>query len=661
VLQDSRALAVLGIVGGFMAPVLTSSESGNHVALFTYYAVLNVAIVGIAWFKSWRMLNVLGFVFTFGIATLWGYDAYRPELFASTEPFLVLFVLMYLLIPVLFALRQAPELRGFVDGTLVFGTPIVAFGLQSRLVADTEYGLALSAVALAALYVGMATYLYRRRAPELRVLVETQLALGVAFVTVAVPLALDARWTSAAWALQGAALVWLGFRQQRRLALAAGVTLQALSGAAYVVQSGGSGEWPIANGLFLGALLLALAGAFSARSFDPARDRPDDELPLRHVFAALLAVGLLAWGFGWWLFAGFAEIDRHVANRFEFAAELLFVAATAWLAMFAAARFAWPRLNWVSIALWPLALFGALLAPFASEHPAQDFGLVAWPVVIVAMLGVLRAREAQFPVLRAALHASTYWLAAALLVWEAHWQVERVAGGAWPPAAALAAGAALVLATLQVRARVAWPLLAHAGTYLRVGCGGVLCVLVAATFVANIASPGAAAPLPYLPLVNPLELASVFVWLVLLQWWTATAQHDEQLAALTPYRAAVAAVFGWFLVTMAVARAVHHWTGVPYDLDSLVASTTFQGALSIVWGVSGLAAMLVGARGRRRMVWLAGAGLMAVVVAKLFLVDLGNTGTLARIVSFLGVGVLLLVVGYFAPVPPREAKGESHA
>jgi uncharacterized membrane protein len=46
---------------------------------------------------------------------------------------------------------------------------------------------------------------------------------------------------------------------------------------------------------------------------------------------------------------------------------------------------------------------------------------------------------------------------------------------------------------------------------------------------------------------------------------------------------------------------------------------------------------------------------MAVVVAKLFLVDLGNTGTLARVVSFLGVGVLLLVVGYFAPVPPRAA------
>jgi uncharacterized membrane protein len=108
-----------------------------------------------------------------------------------------------------------------------------------------------------------------------------------------------------------------------------------------------------------------------------------------------------------------------------------------------------------------------------------------------------------------------------------------------------------------------------------------------------------------------------------------------------------------FIVTMTVARCVHHWAGVPYDLDSLAASTTFQSALSIVWGIAGLAAMVVGARSLRRGVWLVGAALMSVVVVKLFVVDLGNTGTWARVVSFLGVGILLLVVGYFAPVPPR--------
>jgi uncharacterized membrane protein len=59
-----------------------------------------------------------------------------------------------------------------------------------------------------------------------------------------------------------------------------------------------------------------------------------------------------------------------------------------------------------------------------------------------------------------------------------------------------------------------------------------------------------------------------------------------------------------------------------------------------------------------RKLWVAGAALLGVVVGKLFLVDLANTGTVARIVSFLGVGVILLLIGYVAPVPPGVKESE---
>ena len=41
------------------------------------------------------------------------------------------------------------------------------------------------------------------------------------------------------------------------------------------------------------------------------------------------------------------------------------------------------------------------------------------------------------------------------------------------------------------------------------------------------------------------------------------------------------------------------------------------------------------------------------VVLKLMLVDLSGSGTVARIVSFIGVGVLMLVIGYVAPLPTK--------
>jgi uncharacterized membrane protein len=74
-----------------------------------------------------------------------------------------------------------------------------------------------------------------------------------------------------------------------------------------------------------------------------------------------------------------------------------------------------------------------------------------------------------------------------------------------------------------------------------------------------------------------------------------------------------------------------------------------------------LGLMIGGHLRHRREVWLIGAALIALVVAKLIFVELSNSGGLARIVSFIGVGVLLLVVGYFAPLPPKRVEAEPEA
>src|SRR5882672_7580644 len=79
--QDSRSLAAMGVSGGFLAPILASTGGGSHVALFSFYALLNFGILLIAWFKAWRSLTLLGFSFTFIIGLFWGGRYYRAELF----------------------------------------------------------------------------------------------------------------------------------------------------------------------------------------------------------------------------------------------------------------------------------------------------------------------------------------------------------------------------------------------------------------------------------------------------------------------------------------------------------------------------------------------------------------------------------------------------
>jgi uncharacterized membrane protein len=125
---------------------------------------------------------------------------------------------------------------------------------------------------------------------------------------------------------------------------------------------------------------------------------------------------------------------------------------------------------------------------------------------------------------------------------------------------------------------------------------------------------------------------------------------------------AVAAVFSALLflwINALVLRTIHFWYDVPYTPHALWHSTLVQAVLSLLWSILALATMVYANRRRWRTPWLAGAGLLGIVVAKLFAVELAQVGTITRIVSFIGVGLLLLLIGYLAPVPPRRTEDAS--
>jgi uncharacterized membrane protein len=153
-----------------------------------------------------------------------------------------------------------------------------------------------------------------------------------------------------------------------------------------------------------------------------------------------------------------------------------------------------------------------------------------------------------------------------------------------------------------------------------------------------------------------MELGLLFALFGVYIWSLSAVTHlsirkDYAERATQP----IAGVSLFVFFTALVMRTAHHWGGVPFELPALLESMRVQAGLSIVWTLMALGLMIGGHLRHRREVWLIGAALIGVVVAKLFFVELSNRGGLARIVSFIGVGVLLLVVGYFAPLPPKRA------
>jgi uncharacterized membrane protein len=114
------------------------------------------------------------------------------------------------------------------------------------------------------------------------------------------------------------------------------------------------------------------------------------------------------------------------------------------------------------------------------------------------------------------------------------------------------------------------------------------------------------------------------------------------------------AIFFW--LNAVLLRSIHHYAGIPYVFGPMMQSVIVQAALSIFWTVLALALMLYATRKSQRAMWVVGAALMAVVVVKLFVLDLSHVTGVERIVSFIAVGLLMLLVGWFAPVPPRIAE-----
>ena len=655
VLQNSMAFALLGLSGGFLAPVLASTGAGSHVVLFSYYAVLNSGIVAIAWFKAWRPLNLAGFVFTFAIGTVWGVLKYLPKDFATTEPFLILFFLFYLGIAILFTLRQPTKTVGYIDGTLIFGTPIVVFALQSAMLHERLMVLAYSAVALSALYL-FAAYLLKRRASDShRLLFESFIALSVAFLTLAVPLALDARWNAATWSLEGAALIWVGCRQTRLLPRLFGALLNFAAACLALSEFKMSNDYlTLPLGDYFGVLVQSAAATFSACTLQKYRARLGEP-------ESLVRDALYWGGLALWLLGSLSEVHRYVPTC-DMAAALLLVTFTALGSSEIHQR---TQLGVAKIAalLQLLAMLGfAAFAASNQPHPFANGGWWGWLAAFAALYFVMFRHEGEARTrLARYLNSVAAWFFCALFSWELAWQVKThvIGGDTWAASAWIVIPAFFLWRLPKLVTRVEWPFARNREAYLFIAGVGVALYLAAWSVLTNAVSAGDSAPLPYVPLLNPLDLGQALILLVLLRYWRflravdtpETARIDKRV----PLPGLAALTFIW--LNALLLRTLHQWFGVAFNVDALMASTLVQTCLSLFWTVLALTAMLIAARKRERIVWLVGASLLVVVIAKLFLIDLSRIGSVERIISFVGVGLLMLIVGYFSPLPPaRESR-----
>jgi len=637
--QNAQVLSLIATAGGFLVPILTSDGGNNFVGLFSFYLLLNIGVLALAWFKSWRILNVTGFVFTFVISLTWCLTRFTAADYSSVQPFLALFFVMYLALMVLFSMRQPPQLKGLIDGSIMFGLPLAAFSQQMLITSHFDNGDAYSALAFALIYAGLSRFMSSRFAKKHGLFIYTLQVIAAGFATLLIPILLDAQWTSVSFAIEAAGLIWIGFRQNRGFTRYSGYALYVIGCISLFTQPIEAGQTLLISGDFLNLALLSASAIFMARMLDRYAVKFELELAAWLFYAGCL----------WWLAAGAIELYGHFNPDFT-PSMLLFVSASIAIANLMAGKLFWSRLATVPFALLPIAAFlwiGKILEQIELgnwQNPLDLLGSLSFFAVFTLQYLWLKQRQMKSSLQ----HILTAYLATAVLLWFAaylqqSWQLnDRQFSVLW-----LVTFALPISTIWQLQRARRWPVSTMPELYLgylqlpwQLGLAGVFAYC---TILPNQMN---ALGLPLLNIPDAIMAISGamicgFIW---------------QLPACREYRSGYVAIILFTCLNTVLLRCLHHHFAIPYQLEELLDDARIQMALSIFWTIAATATMLLASQRLRRTWWLAGLGLMAVVVAKLFLVDLADNGSLTRIISFLSVGAMMLLIGYFSPIPPKASK-----
>jgi uncharacterized membrane protein len=231
--QNAEILAAYALIGGFSTPVLLSTGENHEVVLFSYIALLDLATLVIAMYKPWRRLMWGSFIGTLIIYVGWYShpDFYTQEVRGLTVFFAALFTAIFAAIPLVTPLEKSRWHQGHSTTlTLLPLANAAAFFLALYdMYGSEKVTLTWYALALAALYLGL-SILFRWRTnadPDtLKLINMLHIAIAVAFITIAIPLKLNAHWITIGWLIESAVLLFVAVRTQTDfLRYFAGITL----------------------------------------------------------------------------------------------------------------------------------------------------------------------------------------------------------------------------------------------------------------------------------------------------------------------------------------------------------------------------------------------------------------------------------------------------
>ncbi len=260
VVSERQVTAVLALLGGLLTPVLLARQEPRERELMGYLLVLDILVLVIARYHTWRGLNRFAWA---GTVLLLAPVLMRDPDSAFPVARLVLLsglFVLFLLTPLAREWRQRGRITE-VDLVIVAGTAAGYFwAVYVTLDGWRPLLEAPAAMALAIVYTMLAGF-YRRRVSDDDATVAVLIGIAWVFLTLAMPLALNGPWITLAWAAEGAVLLSVAPRLATPVAAWGGTLALFLAVFRVIaVDKWGSAYWtPVWNATFLAHVLTVAA------------------------------------------------------------------------------------------------------------------------------------------------------------------------------------------------------------------------------------------------------------------------------------------------------------------------------------------------------------------------------------------------------------------
>lgn len=624
--QDATELAMMAICVAYIAPFTLNHLVITTPQLLGYYIVINLVVAVLSSLKPWKYLSQMALLATTLIAGGYGLAHVQTD---QTWQMAVL-ICVHLMIFIWLGFRYSQllnkhdfstfKLKPVLDLALIFIAPLVAYtGLYLLYHGDASSQASWS-ITFAILFAGL--WWFSKKGNNTQFIAQHYLALSLIFLAITVPTLFVDQWRAAIWAIQSVFILVIAVRHHVALA-------QYLSSAF--------------------ALMAILSCAYAAIEYN-------------NFYVTVYVIVALSFLFSIvWMQLQLNQLPYHSVLRVS---HWMQACAASVLLMFALNDYLEMRTWWLTLSLITL-LYVGLQTVLQRYGTMQSWLLVKWvgllPICVAYILLSVDQMTASQP-WQTALEQYAYVVLGGILSWI--WLMPLMSVTRYKEISSagvivlLACAGANVLPQMPYVGLAVFPLLLCLYSYLNKQntlwlqfwqSYSSLALLVFWIISSQMLAEHAFKAYVW-PVFNPFDAISIVVaialaWVISLQ---VKAGRDTGLMSVCMVLSTL------WLASYVLLRALHIYLDTPFNHVSIWTDPTVQFSLTVLWVSLASISMTLASRLNVKSVWLLGGSILVLVTLKLVLFDLSQVGTVLRVGSFLGAGVVMLIIAYIAPMPETE-------